>query len=612
MIAGEIKFKELIDNLKVGVFRSSPGLKGKFLFVNAAFREMLGYNTREIFKIPVEFLLEDPRKFKSILKRIRAHGFVEKEQIRLKRKDRRVFWCSMTWVAVKEKNGRTKYLDVVIEDIALQKHIEKELNESKELFRVVFDNSAAAITVIDKDEKIMAWNPFAEKMLEMNKKDLFNKPIRELYPPEEWRRLRSLRIRHKGMLSDIETRIYKKDKSLLDVNMSISVLKNTSGHFYGAIGIMRDITNQKIAERRIKESENKIRIILDNSAAAITLTDENERIVSWNSYTEHFLGYKRKDLYLMPVSSLYPPQEWAKIRSENIRKTGSKHHLQTKVILKNGRVMDIDLSINVLKDTNGNILGSVGIMQDITEQRQFQQMLLKAKLAAEEANSAKSFFLANMSHEVRTPMSTIMGMLDLTLDTQLSGEQKDNLEVAKDAADNLLSLLNDILDLSRVEAGKINLECIEFSLPNIVQSICKGLSVLARNKDLELTWQIDPRVPKFLQGDPIRVRQVLVNLINNAIKFTSKGKIETRVKASSISSEECQLLFSVTDTGIGIPKDKQEVIFDAFTQADDSTTRRYGGTGLGLAISKRLVEMMAGRIWVESEESKGSTFFFSS
>lgn len=611
MIAGEIKFKELIDNLKVGVFRCSPGLKGKFLFVNAAFREMFGYNTREIFKIPVESLLEDPRKLKSILKRIRAHGFVEKEQIRLKRKDRRVFWCSMTWVAVKEKNGRTKYLDVVIEDIALQKHIEKELTESKELFRVVFDNSAAAITVIDKDEKIMAWNPFAEKMLEMNKEDLFNKPIRELYPPEEWRRLRSLRIRHKGMLSDIETRIYKKDKSLLDVNMSISVLKNTSGHFYGAIGIMRDITNQKIAERRIKESENKIRIILDNSAAAITLTDENERIVSWNSYTEHLLGYKRKDLYLMPVSSLYPPQEWAKIRSENIRKTGSKHHLQTKVLLKSGRVMDIDLSINVLKDTNGKILGSVGIMQDITEQKQFQQMLLKAKLAAEEANNAKSLFLANMSHEVRTPMSTIMGMLDLTLDTQLSPEQKDNLGVAKDAADNLLSLLSDILDLSRVEAGKINLECIEFSLPHIVQSVCKGLSVLARNKDLELTWSIDSKVPELLEGDPIRLRQVLVNLINNAIKFTSKGKIDTKVNASSVSGEECQLLFSVTDTGIGIPKDKQEIIFNTFTQADDSTTRRYGGTGLGLAISKRLVEMMGGRIWVESEESKGSTFFFS-
>lgn len=606
----EIKFKEFINNLKVGVYRCTPGLKGKFLFVNDAFLEMFGYTTREIFKIPVERLFADHRQLSFLLKRIDALGFIEKEEIRLKGKDQRAFWCSMTWGAVKEKNGRIKYFDVIVEDISVQKHVEKELSESKELFRVIFDNSAAAITVTDKYERIMAWNPFAEKMLGMSKEDLFNKSIKELYPPHEWQRLCSFHIRRRGMLSDIETRIYKKDGSLLDVNMSISILKDTRGHFTGSIGIMRDITHQKIAERKIKESENKIRIILDNSAAGITLTDENERIVSWNSYTEQLLGYKKRDLYLMPVSSLYPSREWAKIRSENIRKTGSKHHLETKVITKIGREIDIDLSINVLKDANGNILGSVGIMQDITEQKKFQQMLLKAKLAAEEANNAKSLFLANISHEVRTPMSTIIGMIDSTLDTSLDDEQKDNLKIAKEAADNLLSLLNDILDLSRVEAGKINLECIEFNLPHIVQSVCKGLLVLARNKDLELFWHIDPDVPELLEGDPVRLRQVLVNLINNAIKFTHKGKIQTRIKVHFMGEEECQLIFSVADTGIGIPKDKQEIIFNVFTQADDSTTRRYGGTGLGLAISKRLVEMMRGKIWVESEECQGSTFYF--
>ncbi len=617
MPTDDLKFKELIDNLKIGIYRCTPGSMGKFLFVNTAFREMFGYSSQAILKIPVQGIFADLAKFRLLIKKAGAQGFVEKEEIRLKGKDKTPFWCSVTYVAVigkeklnKEKNRKVKYFDVVVEDISVQKQVEQDLKESKELFRVVFDNSAAAITVTDKEEKIMAWNPFAEKMLEMTKEELFNKPVKDLYPPREWRRLRYFQIRRKGMLSDIETQIYKKDGKLLDVNMAISVLKDTQGNFTGAIGIMRDISHQKIAERKIKESENKIRIILDNSAAAITLTDENERIISWNSYTEHLLGYKKKDLYLKPVNSLYPALEWTKIHAENIRHTGSKHHLETKIIKKNGQIIDIDLSINVLKDANGNMVGSVGIMQDITEQKKFQQMLLQAKLAAEKANSAKSLFLANMSHEVRTPMSTIMGMIDSTLDTPLSDQQKENLNVAKDAADNLLSLLNDILDLSRVEAGKINLESIEFNLYNITKSVCKGLSVLARNKELELSWHIDEKVPELLEGDPVRLRQVFVNLINNAIKFTHKGKVTMNIQVSSMSTDECQLLFSVADTGIGIPKDKQGDIFNVFTQADDSTTRRYGGTGLGLAISKRLVQMMKGRIWVESEERQGSTFYF--
>ena len=408
----------------------------------------------------------------------------------------------------------------------------------------------------------------------------------------------------------METQIIKKDGTTIEASVSISVLKDIDGHISGAIGIIRDITSQKMAEKKLKESEYKTRVILDNSAAAITLIDENEHIVSWNKYTEHLLGMKRRDLYKKPVSFLYPKEEWKKIRAENIRKIGSKLHLETKAIRKDGRIIDIDLSINVLKDITGNIIGSVGIMQDNTERKQAQEMLLQAKLAAEEASNAKTLFLANMSHEVRTPMNAIIGMIDLTLDTELTDEQKDNLKTAKDAAGNLLSLINDILDLSRVEAGKINLEAIEINLKNVIHSVCKGLTVLAHNKNLELLWNVDSKVPELLIGDPVRLRQIIINLINNAIKFTHKGKIELNVKLASLSGEECQLLFSVADTGIGIAKEKQDKIFEMFTQADDSTSRRYGGTGLGLAISKRLVEMMNGRIWVESEQFKGSTFCF--
>jgi CheY-like chemotaxis protein/two-component sensor histidine kinase len=201
-------------------------------------------------------------------------------------------------------------------------------------------------------------------------------------------------------------------------------------------------------------------------------------------------------------------------------------------------------------------------------------------------------------------------MLDLTLDMNLNDESQDILSVAKDPAENLLGLLNDILDLSRVEAGKITLEMIEMNIPNVVRSVVKGLSVIARNKGLELECHIDERAPEIVIGDPVRLRQVLINLINNAIKFTHKGSVRTSMEVVSLKDDQAVLMFAVADDGIGIPKDKQDSVFEVFTQADDSTTRRFGGTGLGLAISKRLVEMMGGRIWVESEELKGSTFSF--
>jgi len=599
-----------LDNLKTGIYRCSAGSQAKFFYVNSSLADILGYPCDKILRMRVSEIFEDSGYFRSLNNKIAERGLVKNEEVRLKRKDGHFVWCSMTAFAVKGGQGKIQWIDGVIEDISFRKRVEKELLESREIFRVVFDNSALAITVTNKDEKIIAWNPFTETMLGMEKKDLFNKAVKDLYPPAEWRRLRSLRIRRKGLLSGIETKIIDKNGNIVEVNLSVSILKDYAGNITGAIGIMRDITQQKIAERKLKESENKTRIILDHSAAAITLTDQEERIISWNKFTEQLLGMKRKDLYMKPVSSLYPKEEWQKIRRENIRKSGARYQLETKVIRKDGKIIDVGLSVNILKDTNGDILGSVGMFQDITEFKRIQQTLLQAKMAAEEASIAKSMFLANMSHEVRTPMNAIIGMIDMTLDTDLNDEQADNLKTAKDAADNLLSLLNDILDLSRVEAGKINLESIEFNLHNVLLSVQKGLAVLARKKNLDLRLVIDDNVPDALQGDPIRLRQIIINLINNAIKFTSKGFVELKASLVNRKEDEGEFMFSVTDTGIGIPREKQDMIFEPFTQADDSTTRKYGGTGLGLAISKRLVEMMNGHIGVESEVGQGSRFYF--
>jgi len=602
-------FQDLTDHMPTGVFRCALGAKAQLLYANRAFCKMMCFSRKEMMKKSLTDIFKSKAMLREFKKLLSASGKVADFSASLVGKKEAVLGCSLTAIAHTTKEGKIESVSVHVNDVSQKSPYDQDLIDSKGLFQTVFNHTPAAITVTDKNDKIFAWNPFAEKLLGRDKQELFNLPVKDLYPSKEWKKLKSLKGK-KGILSDIGTKIVKKNKAVVDVSLSLSVLKDRNKKVVGSIGIINDISSLKAASRKIQESENKIRLLLNNTAASIIQTDSQERIVSWNKYTEKMLGATKKDLYLKHISILYPALEWKKIRSARIRVLGAKHHIESKIIKQNGEIIDVNLSINILKDSNNNIVGSVGIMQDITRQKKVQELLVQAKLAAEQANTAKSMFLANMSHEVRTPMSAIMGMLDLTLDTSLSSEQSDNLTVAKEAADNLLGLINDILDLSKVEAGKITLENIEFHLPNIVRNTIKGLSVIARDKKLDLEVEIDPEVPEIIKGDPVRIRQVLINLINNAIKFTAKGKIVTSIKCQTKTKEETTLLFSVKDQGIGIPKDKQKTVFELFTQADSSTTRKFGGTGLGLAISKRLVEMMRGKIWVESELGEGSEFLF--
>ncbi len=386
--------------------------------------------------------------------------------------------------------------------------------------------------------------------------------------------------------------------------------KGTPVRIVGAIG---DMTERLESAAKLAASEKRLREIIDSLYGFVGLFSLEGNMIDCNRTAIESAGLSMQDvlgkLFWETQGWNGDPEEQARVRQMMMRAaTGEVVRFETSVLDLNQQRMIIDFTFGPLRDQQGAICNIVGHGVDITARKQAEAELLKAKETAEFANRAKSEFLANMSHEIRTPMNGIIGMTEVLLDTDLNAEQREYLTLVQSSAESLLTIINDILDVSKIEAGKLLLEIRELDLRDFVLDTLRGLESCSRRKEPELVCNVEPDVPALVRGDPGRLRQILMNLIGNAIKFTDRGEISVTINRSPDSADA--LCFSVRDTGIGIPAEKQAVIFEAFTQVDGSFTRRFGGTGLGLTIASRLTQMMGGRIWVESTEGLGSTFHF--
>ncbi|MDO8755711.1 MAG: PAS domain S-box protein, partial [Anaerolineales bacterium] len=487
----------------------------------------------------------------------------------------------------------------MLHDSTESRRASEALQSSESRLRALFAAMSDIVIEYDENGTYISIAPTHPDLLIKPPEELIGMKLSDVFPREEAEKFQQT------IQTVLETR------KILHVEYSLPIAGQTIW-FSGTISPMqegrvvwvaRDISERKRIELETNRQKQYFESLVRNSPVAIVVLDNDENIVSSNPAFEQLYGYASDEILGANLDSLITDQE---TRGEAARYTQDvmNHavHAIGKRQRKDGSSVDVEIfGVPVIID--GIKAGAFAMYHDISE-------IIRARHEAEEASRAKSEFLANMSHEIRTPMNGVMGMLELALDTQLTPEQTDYLQTSLHSAEALLSLLNDILDFSKIEAGRLDIEMINFSLRNAIEDVAYTLAKRAQDKGLEMACLIDPDMKSDLRGDPGRLRQILVNLVGNAIKFTHQGEIVIRAEPIDDAEGHVTIHFSVQDTGIGIPYERQAAVFDRFTQADGSTTRTYGGTGLGLTISKQLVQIMGGQIGLTSKPGIGTTFWF--
>ena len=529
-------------------------------------------------------------------------------------------------------HGQTS-LQATVRDISEQKRAEEALRKSEARTRLVIDSALSAVITINSDGSVLEWNPKAEVIFGWAAAEARGRKVEDLIVPPPFRAahkkgLETFLATGTGSMFDrrVEVTALRRDGTEFPAELSMTAIRIDERYTFTAF--IADISDRKAAEAQLLDLSAFQKAMLDNAGHAIISTTPEGIIQVFNPAAEMLLGYRAKDMIDKQTPAIFHDPEEVAARARLVSAelgvpiepgfevfvAKSRRYLPNEhewtYVRKDGSRLTVLLNVTALRSPDGLITGFLGIASDITPLKIVAQELTLAKEAAETASVAKSQFLANMSHEIRTPMNGVLGLAALLLHTPLNPKQQRLAETIVRSGTSLLDIINDILDFSKIEAGKLELELTDFHLRMLIDDVLELFASSAHQKKLELVADVAGTIPAFVKGDPARLRQILVNLVGNAIKFTARGEVVLSIVSTDENEHGSTLCFSIKDSGVGMTPEALRNIFKPFSQGDGSTTRKFGGTGLGLAIAKQLVSFMGGEIWVESQNGRGSTFFF--
>jgi PAS domain S-box-containing protein len=593
-------------------------------WINQGFEKLTGYSFHEVNgKIPGQLLQgpdTDPQAIINLSEALKNQHSIEQDVINYT-KSGIPYWVHLQIQPVFDPTGKLVNFISIQKNVSSEKLLQQEIKDSEQRLRMILESALDGVIIIDDQSLVLTWTRQSEVIFGWTAEEVIGKPLGNFIVPERMRdqHLAGMkRYLSTGIPRILNQRIEitgkNKSGAELSIELTITPIKKDDKLVFSAF--IRDISKAKEALNNLKSMTSRLSALISTLNSGILVEDENRNIALINQLfcdmfgipvnPEFLIGTdctnsaeQSKNLFENPEQFINRIDELLSIREIS---------LNEEIMLADGRFFERDY-IPVI--SGGTFLGNLWQYKDITQRKKNDKILEQSKIAAEEANRAKSSFLANMSHEIRTPMNAIHGIIRLLSEAPQLPEQADLHQRLLDSSESMLAIINDILDFSKIEAGLMSLETTPFGLAQIFKRLSGPMDVKARQKSLTLIHSIDERIAPVLKGDPTRLNQVLLNLVNNSIKFTEKGSITLSAKLVSSSESGNTIEFSVADTGIGIDKDRLDIIFQSFEQESVSTTRQFGGTGLGLSISRQLVELMGGELKVESKKYLGSRFYFS-